>query len=119
LLHDEFVPDGIPAIGIQDVQENSFVLTRRWNVTPEKAEELSRYTVKPLDILVTVMGTLGRACAVPENVPRMVSTKHVWTITLDQTKAAPRWVSYWLNFSQTVRDELLGQGTGTAIAGLN
>jgi len=119
LLHSEFVFEGIPAIGIQDVRENRFELTRRWNVTPEKAEELRRYTIKPRDILVTVMGTLGRACVVPDDIPRMVSTKHVWTVTLDQTRAEPKWVSYWLNFSSLVRDELLGQGTGTAIPGLN
>jgi len=119
LLHSEFVPDGVPAIGIQDVQENRFVLTRRWNVTDKKADELKRYTIKPRDILVTVMGTLGRCCVVPDDAPRMVSTKHVWTITLDQTKAEPRWVSYWLNFSRNVREELLGQGAGTAISGLN
>jgi type I restriction enzyme S subunit len=119
LLHSEFVFEGIPAIGIQDVQENRFKLTRRWNVTPEKAEELRRYTIKPRDILVTVMGTLGRACVVPDDIPRMVSTKHVWTVTLDQTRAEPKWVSYWLNFSSLVCDELLGQGTGTAIPGLN
>ena len=119
LLHQEFVSDGIPAIGIQDVQENCFVLTRRWNVTLEKADELKRYTIKPRDILVTVMGTLGRACVVPDDVPRMISTKHVWTISLDQATAEPRWLSYWLNFSRTVRHELLGQGTGTAIPGLN
>ena len=119
LLHSEFVIDGIPAIGIQDVQENRFKLTRRWNVTPEKAEELRRYTVKPRDILVTVMGTLGRACVVPDDIPWIVSTKHVWTVTLHQTVAEPKWVSYWLNFSSLVRDELLGQGTGTAIPGLN
>jgi type I restriction enzyme S subunit len=119
LLHSEFVRHGIPAVGIQDVEENRFVLTRRWNVTPEKANELARYTIRPRDILVTVMGTLGRACVVPDDVPLMISTKHVWTITFDQTKVEPRWVSYWVNFAHEVRDELLGQGTGTAIAGLN
>ncbi len=119
LLHEEFVSEGVPAIGIQDVQENCFVLTRRWNVTPEKARELERYTIRPRDVLVTVMGTLGRACVVPDDTPRMVSTKHVWTITLDHSKAEPRWVSFWLNFSRRVRDDLLGQGTGTAISGLN
>jgi type I restriction enzyme, S subunit len=119
LLHSEFVAEGIPAIGIQDVQENRFELSRRWNVTPEKAEELRRYSIKRGDILVTVMGTLGRACVIPDDAPRMVSTKHVWTVTLDPSKAEPKWISYWLNFSGVVRDELLGQGTGTAIPGLN
>jgi type I restriction enzyme S subunit len=119
LLHSEFVNEGIPAVGIQDVQENSFVLTRRWNVTSNKADELNRYTIKPGDILVTVMGTLGRVCVVPEDIPRMISTKHVWTVTLDHTIADARWISYWINFSRTVRDELIGRGTGTAISGLN
>jgi type I restriction enzyme, S subunit len=120
LLHDAFFAEnGVPAVGIQDVQENRFVLTGRWNVTPAKAKELARYTIKPGDVLVTVMGTLGRACWVPDDVPLMISTKHVWTMTLDRTVAEPRWISYWLNFSKIVRKELLDQGTGTAIAGLN
>lgn len=119
LLHSEFVSEGIPAVGIQDVRENGFELTRRWNVTPQKAEELRRYYIKPRDILVTVMGTLGRACVVPDDAPQMVSTKHIWTLTIDQDHGDPRWLSYWLNFSRLVRNELLGQGSGTAIPGLN
>ncbi len=119
LLHNEFVADGVPAIGIHAVKENHFELSRKWNVAPQKAEELKRYTIKPRDILVTVMGTLGRACTVPDEVPQMVSTKHVWTITLYQANAEPRWVSVWINYSRLVREELLSQGTGTAIPGLN
>jgi type I restriction enzyme, S subunit len=65
------------------------------------------------------MGTLGRACVVPDKVPRMISTKHVWTISLDLAKTEPRWISFWINYSRFVREELLAEGTGTAIPGLN
>jgi type I restriction enzyme S subunit len=119
LLHDEFVASGIPAVGIQDVQENRFVLSRRWNVTPDKAKELARYRIRPNDILITVMGTLGRACVVPPECGEMVSTKHIWTLSLDQSLCLSRWLSYWFNFSRKMREELLGQTTGTAIPGLN
>jgi len=119
LLHSEFVEEGIPAIGIEDVQENRFVLSRRWHVTAEKAEELKRYRIKPLDLLITVMGTLGRACCVPDEIPPMISTKHIWTVTLDPKCAIGHWVSYWLNYSNYVRADLLEQSTGTAIGGLN
>ena len=119
LLHSEFVAEGVPAIGIQDVQQNRFELTRKWNITAEKAKELRRYIIKSGDILITVMGTLGRTCVVPDAVSLMVSTKHIWTVTLDRERCEPRWISYWLNFSRIVREELLGQGTGTAIPGLN
>ena len=37
--------DGVPAIGIQDVLENRFGLSWKWNVTPEKAEALKRFTI--------------------------------------------------------------------------
>lgn len=110
---------GIPAIGIQDVQENNFILSGRWHVSPEKAEELKRFRIQPRDLLITVMGTLGCACPVPEQTPHMVSTKHVWIVTLDQHKADERWLSYWLNYARQVREDILGQSTGTAIAGLN
>lgn len=119
LLHSEFVSEGVPAIGIQNVQENRFEISRKWSVTREKAGTLKRYLIRPGDLLVTVMGTLGRACVVPDEIPDMVSTKHVWTITVDKQKADARWLSFWLNYSKVVREELLGQGTGTAIAGLN
>ena len=65
------------------------------------------------------MGTLGRTCVVPDDIPHMISTKHVWTVSLDPNRASGPWVSYWLNFSDQVRKELLGQTTGTAIGGLN
>ncbi len=119
LLHSEFVEHGVPAIGIEDVQENRFVLTGRWQLSPEKATQLARFRIKPGDLLITVMGTLGRACVVPDDVPHIVSTKHVWTITLDPNRAFGPWTSYWLNFSDNVRGDLLGQATGTAIGGLN
>lgn len=119
LLHSEFVEEGVPAIGIEDVQENRFVLSRRWHVTHQKATELARFRIKPADILITVMGTLGRTCVVPNDVPHMISTKHVWTVTLNPDRAFGPWVSYWLNFSARVRTDLLGQTTGTAIGGLN
>ena len=65
------------------------------------------------------MRSLWPSSPLARAVKPMVSTKHVWTITLDQNHAEPKWVSYWLNFSRLVRKELLGQGTGTAIPGLN
>lgn len=119
LLHSEFVDEGIPAIGIEDVRENYFFPSGRWKVSKEKAKELQRYRIMPGDLLITVMGTLGRTCCVPQEIPYMISTKHIWTITLDPKKAFGPWVSYWLNYSRIVRSELLGQTTGTAIGGLN
>jgi len=119
LLHSEFVEEGVPAVGIEDVQENRFVLSRRWHVTPEKAAELARFRIRPGDVLITVMGTLGRTCVVPHQIPHMISTKHIWTLTLNHDLAFGPWVSYWLNYSTHVRRKLLGETTGTAIAGLN
>jgi type I restriction enzyme S subunit len=89
LLASELRSSGIPLLGIDNIEEDRFVPRYSRFVDLVKFRELQRYEVRPGDIIVTIMGTVGRCCVVPENICLALSSKHVWTITLDQSKYRP------------------------------
>ena len=63
-LHNhDFVRSGtVLAVGIDNVLDGEFVPGRDRRITREKHEELRKYTLEPGDVLITIMGTVGRTC---------------------------------------------------------
>lgn len=99
LLASELVDRGIPLLGIDNVHREHFVQDYHRFVTPAKAHELRRYRVFPRDIMITIMGTVGRCCIVPATVGEAISSKHVWTLTLDSEQYVPELACVQMNYS--------------------
>ena len=99
LLASELVDEGIPLLGIDNVQRERFVKDYHRFVTPTKAHDLRRYRVFPRDIMITIMGTVGRCCVVPATVGEAISSKHVWTLTLDSERYLPELACVQMNYS--------------------
>lgn len=120
LLHDEFVEEGVSAIGTRDVQTDRFVLRSGWKVSTKKFESLRRYQIFPGDILCTIVGaSIGRFCVVPTPAPLAFTTKHIQALTLNRDVALPEFVSCMLNFHQRCRDSLFAKVEGSAQPSLN
>ncbi len=99
LLASELVEEGVPLLGIDNVQPERFVADYRRFVTAAKAHELRRYRVFPRDLMITIMGTVGRCCIVPETIGNALSSKHVWTLTLDPARYLPELACVQVNSS--------------------
>jgi type I restriction enzyme S subunit len=106
LLKRELVESGIPLLGIDNVHVDRFDRDYKRFVTPSKARELARYRVFPDDVMITIMGTVGRACLVPHDIGHALSSKHVWTMTFDRTVYLPYLVMTQLNHAPWVRCQL-------------
>lgn len=102
LLKQELVSVGSPLLGIDNVHIERFVTDYTRFVTSKKFAELARYAVRPADLMITIMGTVGRCCLVPEDIGQALSSKHTWTITLDQQLYSPYLAMLQVNFSPWV-----------------
>ena len=104
LLKDELVEEGIPFLGIDNIFVERFVPVFRRFVSRQKFVELIRYSVFPRDVIITIMGTVGRCCIVPDSVTEALSSKHLWTMTFDDNRIFPELVCWQLNHARWVKD---------------
>ncbi len=97
LLKHELVEEGIPFLGIDNIHVERFSADFQRFVSERKFRELARYRVRPGDVIITIMGTVGRCCVVPAAIEIALSSKHLWTMTFDTERIIPELVCWQLN----------------------
>lgn len=112
LLKSELVREGVPLLGIDNIEADRFVPAFRRFVSPSKLEDLRRYAVYPNDVMVTIMGTVGRACLVPGDIGRALSSKHIWTLTFDANRYLPLLACLQLNYASWVHEHFRREEQG-------
>jgi type I restriction enzyme, S subunit len=119
LLHSEFQDTGILAIGIDNVLDCRFSMGSQHRISIAKYEELKKFTARPLDVLITVMATVGRCCVAPPDLETAIITKHVYRISIHQSLISPYFLMYCLTGGDEVQKQLFGQVKGITRPGIN
>ena len=109
----------MPVLGIDNVVANKFLWAKPRYIPPEKYAKFTRYRVFPGDVIVTIMGTTGRVCVAPDDLPECMSTKHLCVLTLDRSLVEPLFVWGALLFDDNVRAQTRVQGQGQIMEGWN
>lgn len=120
LLHSEFTKDGdVAVLGIDNAVQNKFAWSERRYITQEKYEELQSYRIFAGDVIVTIMGTIGRSAVIPDDIPLAINTKHLAAITLNKKIANPTFVSYSIHSSPYILNQFKSKNRGAIMSGLN
>jgi type I restriction enzyme S subunit len=119
LLHSEFQASGVLAVGIDNVLDGEFSIGKQHRISQTKYESLKKYTARPLDVLITVMATVGRCCVIPLDVEKAIITKHVYRITCNQNLINPYFLMHCLRGSTAVADQINAAIQGVTRPGIN
>ena len=120
LLHDEFTEEGdVAVLGIDNAVKNKFTWGKKRYISYKKYEELKRYTVFPEDIIITIMGTVGRSAVVPDDIPLSINTKHLAAITLNKKISNPYFISYSIHSDPFILNQIRNKTRGAIMAGFN
>ena len=115
---DELVSSGVPLFGIENVHNDRFVSFTNKFLTQSKADELSAFSIQAGDVLVTRMGTIGRACVVPQGISDGRISYHLFRVRPDKEKYLPEFLAATICRSGTFQMQLRTLSHGAIMAGL-
>ena len=111
-----YAPDGYRVYGQQQVIADDFSVGDYF-ISEEKYEEMRRYTVFEGDVLVSVMGTIGKVAVFPPDAPPgIINPRLIRYRCGDQIQ--PRYLQSVL-MCQKHQEHLLLESNGTTMDGLN
>lgn len=121
LKHDEFTEDGdVAVLGIDNAVNNEFRWDKKRFIKKDRYNEsFKRYTVFPRDVIITIMGTVGRSAVIPDDIPLSINTKHLACITLDETKCNPYYLAYSIHSNPFIAFQMKARNRGAIMEGLN
>lgn len=120
LKHEEFDEEGdVAVLGIDNAVENVFKWGKKRFLTLEKYENFKQYTVYPRDVIITIMGTVGRSAVIPIDIGKAINTKHLAAITLDETKCNPYYLAYSIHSNPFVAYQMKAKSRGAIMDGFN
>ena len=85
----EYVEEGVPVWGIDNVRPNQFIQDRSFFITPAKFAQLHRYSVESGDILISRAGTVGRMCVAAPTVKQSIIGSNLIRLSLNPGAMSP------------------------------
>ena len=78
-----------------------------------------RYLVHGDDVLISIMGTVGRTKVGPKDIGLAINTKHLVDITLNQDLCKPYFLAYTLENDRKVRRQIESSKHGAVMSAIN
>lgn len=89
------LPGGVPLIRVQDMSDGSVLVDQLRTVAPSVNDEYQRSRVSGGEVLVSVVGTIGRTAIVPSGVNANIA-RAVARVAC-RKEISSHWVHYWLS----------------------
>ncbi|XOV94591.1 MAG: restriction endonuclease subunit S [Bacteroidota bacterium] len=114
---EDLVENGYRVYGQENVIKEDWTLGKRF-LSDKKFEEMKQYSVRPGDILITMMGTTGKSKIVPEAIEEGIIDSHLIRLRLND-EMNPSLISLIINDSHMIKSQLDTLSRGSIMSGLN
>ena len=114
----EYMDNGVPLWGIKHVNRD-FKLPTDEFLTESKAKELSAYSIRSEDIVMTRKGTVGNCHVYPASFQQGVMHSDLLRIRVDDSLIDPYFLSWQLKISRDVIHQISLISSGAIMAGIN
>lgn len=114
----EYVEEGIPVYGIDNIGINKFIPDKTKRITKEKFKELKSFEVKPNDVLISRTGTVGRTCLAPDIYNDAIIGPNLLKIRCNED-LLPEYLSAALNYSTGIIKQIKNYSPGATVAVYN
>ncbi len=114
----ELVEKGIRVLWIENVVNDKFEYKEGKFITEEKYEKLKGFAVAPGDLLITMMGTIGRVAAVPNDIGKAIISSHLLRIRVDNQLCNLEYLKCAL-LSENSKKQMTKESRGVVMKGLN
>ena len=120
-LHkDEISTSGdVFVLGTDNVVENFFSKKEIRYIDNNKYQQLKKYTVKPDDIIISMMGTIGRTAIIPNDLEPAIISSHLCCLTPDKSKIYPDFLQKEFVLDDEVLYQIHSNKKGAIMSGLN
>lgn len=120
LKHERFTEEGdVAVLGIDNAVDNTFKWKKKRFISKEEFVEFKNFQVYPRDVIITIMGTVGRSAVIPENIGTTINTKHLAAITLNKKRCNPYYLAFSIHSNPYVTGQLRIRERGAVMNGFN
>lgn len=118
LTLDQMVEEGFKVYGQENVIAQDFTAGTRF-LSPAKYSELKACSISSGDLLVTMMGTTGRCCVVPEGIAEGIMDSHLIRLRFKNREVDSSFMALLVDKGHYVKEQIASNGKGTIMSGLN
>ncbi len=106
-------------LGTDNAVDNRFNVYKRRYITEERYRTLSKYTVNTGDIIISMMGTIGRTAIIPDDFEKAIISSHLCCLTPDTNQIRTEFLNAILQLHDGVLGQINEQKKGSIMSGLN
>jgi type I restriction enzyme, S subunit len=114
----EYIENGIPVYGIDNVAKNKFIEAKPKFITEEKYNDLKAFHVNKNDILITRTGTVGRTCLAP-SLTKAVIGPNLLKIRIQRKGLSSVFLCFAFNYSESIKKQIEMFSPGATVAVYN
>lgn len=118
LKKEYFVQMGHKVYGRENVFNNDFKIGNR-RISPDRYKLFRAYEIKPGDVVIAMMGTVGKCAIVPDDIEPGIMDSHLLRLQIDENQYSKELLVQLISDSNLIKKQIKTLSVGGILEGLS